>query len=902
MSLSDALLQERRARLAAERLLEMKQAELFAANHRLSQHALTLSDQIVEQRQVLSTVQTEAEALKGENLEVRAQYARAREAAIAAERQLWAALQTIRDGFALFDEHHRLVIANDSYLAIFDGIESICPGATWDHILDVCMTEGLIDPQGEAPGAWRARMLARWQSGEIDPEVIRLWNGQFVRLLDRRTPDGGIVTLGVNITEDMRMRAGIEAIPDGFVLFDQDDRMVMCNARYRELYPNSADAMQPGADFEAILRAGLAVGDYADAIGREDEWLEQRILRHREANAIVEQPLADGRWMRVFERPTPDGGRVGLRADITNLKAQQEALKREGERAEAANRAKSAFLANMSHEIRTPMNGVVAMAELLADSNLDDEQRLYVETIRNSGEALLVIINDVLDYSKIEAERLQLHPEPFDLERCIHEVLTLLQPAARQKSLELLVDYDMFLPTAFEGDPGRIRQVLTNLVGNAVKFTGSGHVLVRTVGLPDGDSVRVHITVEDTGIGIPADKIEHIFGEFNQVEASHNRKFEGTGLGLAITRRLVHLMGGEIWVDAEEGVGSSFGFHVTMPVARGMTPKDLTLPDWIRRAIVIEDQPVTSEILSKQLTALGIEVLHFDSVETLLAGGMMPESDVLVMDHDDAGASATAGLLRLRCAGLGCPAILLATRRGAESGKIAPTGASILNKPPLRHELLDALGRLTPMALSSPPETAPPPEPGNGKPRALRVLVAEDNRTNQLVFAKFVKDLDIELSFACNGEEAVQAYTAAQPDLIFMDISMPGMDGKEAAALIRAFEKAADKPHTPIVAVTAHAMAGDEADILSAGIDRYLTKPLKKPTIVDLIADAAGEGIRPPLRPGHDAPAAGSPAGDHDVGTALELPEEVVSPDMEDDEAGAERVVFRSRTREAQSA
>jgi signal transduction histidine kinase/DNA-binding response OmpR family regulator/regulator of replication initiation timing len=902
MSLSDALLQERRARLAAERLLEMKQTELFAANHRLSQHALTLSDQIVEQRQALSSVQTEAEALKDENLEVRAQYARAREAAIAAERQLWAALQTIRDGFALFDEHQRLVIANDSYLAIFDGIESVCPGATWDHILDVCMTEGLIDPQGEAPDEWRARMQARWRSGEIDPEVIRLWNGQFVRLLDRRTPDGGIVTLGVNITEDMRMRSGIEAIPDGFVLFDQDDRMVMSNARYRELYPNSAHAMQPGTEFEEILRAGLAVGEYADAIGREEEWLEQRILRHREANAIVEQPLADGRWMRVFERPTPDGGRVGLRSDITNLKEQQEALKREGERAEAANRAKSAFLANMSHEIRTPMNGVVAMAELLADSTLDDEQRLYVETIRNSGEALLVIINDVLDYSKIEAERLQLHPEPFDLERCIHEVLTLLQPTARQKGLELLVDYDMFLPTAFEGDPGRIRQVLTNLVGNAVKFTGSGHVLVRTVGLPDGDSVRVHITVEDTGIGIPADKIEHIFGEFNQVEASHNRKFEGTGLGLAITRRLVSLMGGEIWVDAEEGVGSSFGFHVTMPVARGMTHEDLTLPDWIRRAIVIEDQPVTSEILSKQLTALGIEVLRFDTVETLLGGGTMPESDVLVMDHGSGGASATGGLLQLRSAGLGCPAILLATRRGTEAEDFAPAGVNILKKPPLRHELLDALARLSPTAPPERPDTSTPREADRGEPRALRVLVAEDNKTNQLVFAKFVKDLDIELSFASNGDEAVRAFSAMPPDLIFMDISMPGMDGKEAAALIRAFEEAAGIPHTPIVAVTAHAMAGDEADILSAGIDMYLTKPLQKKAIVGLIVSAAGEGIRPPLRPEGHMPAAGDLPGDAHIDTARAVTQGTAPPDMEDGGNSVAQVVFRSRSREAQSA
>jgi hypothetical protein len=887
MSLSDALQQERRARLAAERLLEMKQAELFAANHRLSKHALSLSDQIVEQRQVLSTVQTEAAALKGENAEVREKYAAAREAAVAAERQLWAALQSIRDGFALFDEHERLVIANNAYLALFDGIESICPGATYAHVLEICMSEGLVDPQGEAPAAWQARMLTRWRAAEMAPEVLRLWSGQFVRMLDRRTPDGGVVSLGVNITEDMRMRAGIEAIADGFVLFDQDDRMVMCNSRYREMYPQSAHAMQPGAEFEAILRAGLDVGEYADAIGREEEWLEMRLQRHRAADGIVETRLSDGRWMRVFERPTPDGGRVGLRIDITTLMEQQEALKRESERAEAANRAKSAFLANMSHEIRTPMNGVVAMAELLAESNLDEEQRLYVDTIRNSGEALLVIINDVLDYSKIEAEKLQLHAEPFDLERCIHEVVTLLQPTARQKGLDLLVDYDMFLPTGFVGDPGRIRQVLTNLLGNAVKFTHHGHVLVRTVGLPAGDSVRVHLTVEDTGIGIPADKVEHIFGEFNQVDEERNRRYEGTGLGLAITRRLVQLMGGEIWVDSEEGVGSSFGFHLTMPVAAedGMPP--LNLPGWMRRAIVVEDQPVTREILGKQLTALGLEVAQFPTAAALLAAGPLPDADVLVMDHGDDAARAEAGLRELRAAGLVCPAILLATRRsGVAEETDLDAGTTVLKKPPLRHELWEALAQVEMAEPAPAPEPAPVAAPGPAPAaRALRVLVAEDNRTNQLVFTKLVKDLDIDLMFAGNGKEAVIAFGGVQPDIVFMDISMPEMDGKEATAMIRAMEAASGAGRTTIVAVTAHAMPGDEVDILAAGMDMYLTKPLRKAEIIERITaahDAAS--ARGKLRP--LARAAAEPDAEPAMPVAAAAPH---APDA------APAVMFRSR-------
>ncbi|MFN7104808.1 MAG: histidine kinase dimerization/phospho-acceptor domain-containing protein, partial [Pseudorhizobium sp.] len=255
------------------------------------------------------------------------------------------------------------------------------------------------------------------------------------------------------------------------MLFDREDRLLTCNQRYRDLHPDSDDILRPGVTFEDILRHGLASGKYAEAVGRESEWMSRRMAAHRADSSIHEEKYANGRWLRVLEQSTPDGGRVGLGVDITDWKDQQAALETARLQAEAANRAKSAFLANMSHEIRTPMNGVVGMAELLCDTQLSEEQRLFAETIRSSGEALLVIINDILDFSKIEAERLTLHPEPFDLERTIHEVAMLLQPRARAKGIDLMIDYDMFLPTRFIGDPGRIRQVLTNLIGNAVKFT-----------------------------------------------------------------------------------------------------------------------------------------------------------------------------------------------------------------------------------------------------------------------------------------------------------------------------------------------------------------------------------------------------------------------------------------------
>ncbi len=261
--------------------------------------------------------------------------------------------------------------------------------------------------------------------------------------------------------------------------------------------------MVPGTSFEDLLRHGLTNGHVPAAVGREEEWLEARLRQFREAKGASEAQLSGGRWILESDHATPDGGRVGLRTDITQLREQQAQLEAARKAAEAASRAKSAFLANMSHEIRTPMNGVVGMAELLCDTPLTDEQRLFAETIRSSGEALLVIINDILDYSKLEAERMTLHPEPFDLERTIHEVTMLLQPRARARGLDLMIDYDMFLPTRYVGDPGRLRQVLTNLIGNAVKFTERGHVLIRVVGLETEDGrQQLHVTVEDTGIGI----------------------------------------------------------------------------------------------------------------------------------------------------------------------------------------------------------------------------------------------------------------------------------------------------------------------------------------------------------------------------------------------------------------
>jgi signal transduction histidine kinase/CheY-like chemotaxis protein len=842
IDIADRFAKERRARLAAERLLEHKSRELIVANQKLALHARGLSDQIVEQRHVTQVALTEAEQLKGQNTRFLSDLEMAHSAAVIAERRLWDSIDTIRDGFAVFDNNLKLVTANAAYLAFLKG-HPIAPGISYAEILRICAETPLVVLDGDTPQDWIADMLGRLDGDPIEPVILPFTNGTWVKLVDRRARDGDLVSLALNITDQMRIWAAVEAIPDGFVLFDREDRLLTCNQRYREIYAQSAPAMVPGAKFEDILRCGLVQGQHLDAVGREEEWLAERMEQHRNPVALHEQQLSDGRWLRAHDHPTPDGGRVGLRVDISEIKNQQAALETARIAAEAANRAKSAFLANMSHEIRTPMNGVVGMAELLCDTDLTDDQRLFAETIRSSGEALLVIINDILDYSKIEAERLTLHPEPFDLERTIHEVAMLLQPRARAKGLDLMIDFDMFLPTRYIGDPGRLRQVLTNLVGNAVKFTETGHVLIRVVGLEvETGSQQLHVTVEDTGIGIAAENLGHVFGEFNQVESQTNRKFEGTGLGLAITQKLIERMGGAVWVDSEFGKGSSFGFRLTMNVAEDEAVSQA--PADIRRALVVDDQFINRTILERQLIPCGIAVtLCRSGADALAALDKDDDYDVIITDHDMPEMDGITLAEHIQARGLNMPIVLLSSNPTARRDRESPARlAAVLQKPVLRSELYRRLQALTSFVAPYVPVVVPVVAASGS--RIMRVLAAEDNRTNQLVFRKMVKGIDIELTFANNGREAVELYLSTKPDMIFMDISMPEMDGREAAQAIRALE-AGGKWHVPIVALTAHAMDGDSDSIFAAGIDRYMTKPLRKSAITGALLEFCPKDARP---------------------------------------------------------
>lgn len=716
MTLAAKLAEERRARLAAERLLELKQAELHAANRKLGRHAAALSNEIVETRAEVATV-------RNENIKVKSDLTRANQKIHVAERRLWHSVETIRDGFAVFDDDG-LVMANAAYLSIFDGLDEITTGVSYARMLQLMTEEGIINTGDESPAQWRDRMLRRWESEAPTPEVIRLWNDQYIKLIDRRGDGGDVVCLGHNITSTVEY---------------------------------------------------------------------------------------------------------------------EEALKTARHKAEAASRAKSSFLANMSHEIRTPMNGVIGMADLLLDTSMDEEQTLFTRTIKSSSEALLVIINDILDYSKIKADKLVLKPTDFDLEQSIYEILMLLQGTAREKGVELLLDYDLFMPTRFFGDPGRIRQILTNLIGNALKFTSEGHVLVRVAGMQNEGDFSVHISIEDTGIGIAEDKVDHIFGEFNQVEDDRNRQFEGTGLGLAISQRLVDLMQGEIWVESELGVGSVFGVRLDL----GLVDDAIEAPPNLRAAfgtvLIVEPNDNAAEILDRQFAMLGLTVQRVATFEAAVAAATAADLIVAAQNLGDQDGFDLANTLRRNS--YEGPFLLLNQFGSVDADPARAAITDFIQKPVSRQELFSKLGALCGQVATLKEVTEETPSTVQTGP--FKILIADDNQTNRLVLKKMLKSFEAELAFAKNGQEAVEQFTTFCPDVIFMDISMPVMDGKEATQHIRTLEQERGG-HVPIVALTAHAMEGDKDGILEAGLDHYMTKPVKKEALLGLLTEITDSERDPP--------------------------------------------------------
>ncbi|MEO1563456.1 MAG: response regulator [Pseudomonadota bacterium] len=658
-------------------------------------------------------------------------------------------------------------------------------------------------------------------------------------LLQGKTLEANRATEGL-IAAETRLWEAISVLPGGFAIYDGDYDLVIANQNYGMAMSDPETFLRRGTPRAKILdhilfstRKGLTSHDREEAIAAERERWEQGDFR------TFELETETGMWLRVTEQKTASGDCLHYYEDITQERLKNEELRAAKYDAEAASRAKSAFLANMSHEIRTPMNGVIGMADLLCDTDMEADQKLYAQTIRNSGEALLVILNDILDYSKIEAGQMELFPSEFDLEETVFEAITLLQSRARDKGLDLLLDYDLHLPVRFICDAGRLRQVLLNLIGNAIKFTEEGYVLVRVVGLQlDGGKYDVRIAVEDTGIGIPKDKLTSIFEEFKQADQVSTRRHEGTGLGLAIAKRLVNLMGGQVWADSVQGEGSVFGVGLTLDEAPGnMSDFDFSTlsASGLARALLVDDIAQNRIILEKQISQVGIETVCTDSVEAALEIFKTDSAfDLIVTDFYMPGANGTELARQLR--GQGYTGRMVCLTSAASLGLKQPDHNlfdEVLQKPALRRDIYRSLGvmlgtqtRSDAVAASDEAESVL----ANGE---IDLLVAEDNRTNLLVLRRMLDGQGCRLRTAEDGLVLLAEYARKRPDAIITDISMPEMDGSEAIRRIRAEEKALGLDPLPIVVLTAHAMAGDADGFLAAGATGYLSKPVKKSALIE---------------------------------------------------------------------
>lgn len=568
-----------------------------------------------------------------------------------------------------------------------------------------------------------------------------------------------------------------------------------------------------------------------------------------------------------------------IRQMIKRLQAKTREIDAALTKAKLGDKAKSEFLATMSHEIRTPMNGVLGMAELLTRTELDTRQRTFTDVILKSGNALLEIINDILDFSKIDAGQLTLAPKPFNLVDTTEDVATLMSSRVVEKDIELVVRIAPGLPDKLIGDPGRIRQILTNLVGNAVKFTEHGHVMVdinwhEVDPVNAADRLAISIAVRDTGIGIPADKQDAIFEKFSQVDGSSTRKHEGTGLGLAIATRLVEMMGGKIELESQVGVGSTFSFTIEMDV-NGQSGSVLDAPSNLlpgRRVLVVDDNAINRMILTEQIRdwgfdcvaveggeigldllrhaksrlGIGIDLVVLDFQMPGMSGAevaqairsdpLIADTPILVLssvDQSDQLAALnhleifaqltkpvrTAQLRKTVEAALRQPGI--APRRPEAVAAAAPKQASA----PAAESTLDQPADTTPKIAEARPTPAAP-KPAMAEPTEPLVLVAEDNAINQIVFQQTLDGLGLTHNLAVNGREAVRMWEELRPTLVLMDVSMPEMNGLEATAAIREIEARDGLVPTPIIAVTAHSLKGDEDRCLAAGMDDYLSKPI----------------------------------------------------------------------------
>lgn len=715
------------------------------------------------------------------------------------------------------------------------------------------MVKSLLPEQGEVKIQDAANtVLAAFHGNR--PVSLLATQGRWIEMTYQTIRNRVIVGMGVEISELKAHQAALvkaqkvqaqtlEALEHGILIVDNQGIVTQFNTAYQEYSMSRGAKVSLGMDLIDLAKDVIEFEkiDLGDVIFRD--WFED-FFRSRfgikDVEYQEEYSLPNGRHILWRQHYNEYVGNIITVTDITEIKNVQL-------RAEAAELAKSEFLANMSHEIRTPMNGVLGMAELLDNCNLEPKEKQYLGTIKRSGEALLTIINDILDFSRIEANRIKLDAAPFNLRDSIEDVVSLLSTAANEKDVDLLLRIQPNLPSTFIGDVGRFRQVITNIIGNAVKFTHEGSVLIAVTGQEIGDQAKLNISIEDTGIGIPEDQIPHIFDKFRQVDGSNTRKYEGTGLGLSISRQLINLMGGEINVRSKLDQGTLFLIELSFPISDEHIKTEL-VSGCIAGAsvLVIDDNLVNRDILQEQLkywkcksvavesSQRGLSILNIAKLKNI-------PIDLVIVDYQMPKETGENFVDQMKSNPdfKDIPVIMLTSvdEDGLES-RLKEKGLDVyLTKPARASSLLESITHLicSENACASNPRRVSEPGKANDEANIIKfdtaleqvdVLVAEDNETNQMYLDYVLKETGLSYKIVGDGQQAIDAFKEIPPRLILMDISMPIVNGFEATQEIRKLETLANLPSTPIVAVTAHAMKEDRDRCLAKGMDDYLSKPL----------------------------------------------------------------------------